>query len=236
MNFRDFDSLSFDCYGTLIDWETGIAAALSPWAQRRGLNWSSERLVEAHARFETVVQQERPTDSYPDILAETLRRIAASAGVEFSVEDGIAYGASVGEWPAFSDTASALQRLGDRFQLAILSNVDRESIAASNRRLGVEFDLIVTAEDVGSYKPDLANFEFLLRSIDAGGDSTSKLLHVAESMYHDIEPAERIGLPAVWIHRRAGRAGWGATATPHRSVRPRWRFESLSDFADAALA
>jgi len=234
-DFDRYTTLSFDCYGTLIDWENGIATALRPWAVDAGLAIDDQDLVAAHARHETHVQQANPVAEYPEVLADTLRRIGSELGVQVSEEDATAYGQSVGEWPAFPDSADALGRLAERFKLVILSNIDRTSFAESNKQLGVEFDLIVTAQDVGSYKPDPANFEFMFdRLSDIGSDRTD-LVHVAESLYHDHEPAQRFGLPSVWIDRRHDREGSGAAAQPRTKVEPLWRFTSLGAFADAAL-
>ena len=135
-DFAEFTTLSFDCYGTLIDWESGIAAALRPWAAAAGLALDDEALIAAHARHETHAQQDDPTALYPAVLEETLRRIGRELGAAVSEADAAAYGASVGEWPAFADAAEALHALSERFRLVILSNVDRKSLATSNRRLG----------------------------------------------------------------------------------------------------
>ena len=234
--FTDFTTLSFDCYGTLIDWETGIANALRPWSDRHSLGWTNEDLIAAHARFETHVQQERPQALYPDVLAETLRRIGESVGRDVSAAEATAYGASVPTWPAFPDSGDTLRALQDRYRLVILSNVDRSSFAASNERLGVEFDLIVTAEDVGSYKPNLANFTAMFDALAGQGVDRSNVLHVAESLYHDHEPAQQVGLPSVWIHRRHGKDGLGATAPPSAGVEPARRYRSMEQFAAAALS
>lgn len=232
-DFSRYDALSFDCYGTLIDWESGIATALRPWAERAGLDIDDEDLISAHARHETLVQQEMPTAPYPVILTETARRIGHDFGHPFTEDEAAAFGASVGEWPAFPDSAAALAELKQRYKLIILSNVDRASFARSNERLGVDFDLIVTAEDVGSYKPDLVNFTYMFDQLSGIGVGRERLLHVAESLYHDHEPASRLGLDSVWIHRRHEKGGLGATAPPSRAVEPRWRFTSLADFAAA---
>lgn len=233
-DFDAYDTLSFDCYGTLIDWEAGIAAALRPWASRSSLELTDEELIAAHARHETLVQQAAPTASYPEILGDTLRRIGDELGAPVSDDDAAAFGASVGDWPAFEDSAEALQRLKERYKLVILSNIDRASLAASRQRLQVDFDLVVTAEEVGSYKPDLRNFDFMFARLSAIGSERSKLLHVAESLYHDHEPSKKLGLPSVWIRRRHGKQGLGATAEPSRPVRPRWRYDSLAAFAEDA--
>jgi 2-haloalkanoic acid dehalogenase type II len=234
-DFERFAALSFDCYGTLIDWETGIATALAPWAGRAGLDLGPEDLIAGFARHETVVQSEHQGWLYPEILAETMRRMAADVGAGVSETEARAFGRSVGQWPAFSDTAAALARLQARYKLVILSNVDRVSFRQSNDRLGVELDLVVTAEDVGAYKPSPANFDALLDGAASIGVGRADLLHVAESLYHDHVPAAAIGLASVWIHRRHGRIGPGATAAPDRPVEPHWRFPSMAAFADAAI-
>lgn len=233
--FAAFKALSFDCYGTLIDWETGITDALRPWAQRHDLTASRDDLLGAFSANETAVQTEHPTARYPDVLAEVLRRIGAQLGTDVSDVEAAAFGASVGDWPAFPDSPDALRRLQSRFALIILSNVDRASFAASNRRLGVDFDDVITAQDVGSYKPMPRNFEVLLEHVDARGLRRGQLLHVAESLYHDHVPARAAGLRSVWIHRRHAVDGFGATPAPSDRIMPEWRFESMTAFADAAV-
>ncbi|HEX3089941.1 MAG TPA: HAD family hydrolase [Ilumatobacteraceae bacterium] len=234
-DFDRFEAMSFDCYGTLIDWETGIANALRPWARRNGLDLDDQALIAAHGRYETHVQDEMPSALYPVILGETLRRVGAELGAPVTDEDAAAYGASVKEWPAFPDTAEALQRLATKFKLIILSNIDRASFAASAPRLGVQFDAIITAEDVGSYKPQRGHFDRLFEELDRLGVARDRLVHVAESLFHDHEPAAELGLPSVWIHRRHDKGGTGATATPSGEISPTWRFTSMAEFAAAAV-
>ncbi len=234
-DFDRFEALSFDCYGTLIDWETGIANALRPWAQRNGLELDDEALIAAHGRLENGVQLDMPTALYPLILGETLRRVGADLGAEVTDADADAYGQSVKDWPAFPDSAAALVRLATRYKLIIVSNIDRASFAASNTRLGVTFDAVITAEDVGSYKPQLGHFDRLFEEIERLGVGRDKLLHVAESLFHDHQPAAGLSLPSVWIHRRHAKGGVGATATPAGDVSPTWTYASMAEFADAAL-
>jgi 2-haloalkanoic acid dehalogenase type II len=232
-DFDRFRALSFDCYGTLIDWETGIANALAPWAAAHGIDATREQLIALVARYEHVVEGEQPATPYPGILAATLDRIADHFGVTATDDERAAFGASVPDWPAFPDSADALARLKQRFKLIILSNIDRQSFAASNRRLGVEFDLVLTAQDIGSYKPDPRNFDALLAGIGTIGIARDELLHVAQSLFHDHAPAKRIGLPSVWIDRRHDREGSGATPIAE-GARYDWRFTSMGAFADAA--
>jgi len=228
-------ALSFDCYGTLIDWETGIVDALQPWVQRAHLNFDREDLLRRFGAEETLVETEFPTLPYPDVLAETLRRLSAEAGALATDDEAHAFGASVPDWPAFPDSAEALDRLKRRFRLIILSNVDRASFAASAVKLGVLFDLIITAQDVGSYKPNQNHFEHLFASLPGLELERSHLVHVAESLYHDHAPAQQLGLPSVWINRRAGKDGSGATHPPIGVTEPALRYTSLAEFADDVL-
>ena len=218
----------------MIDWETGLKTALSRWATAQAISASGSELLQLLARYETEVQRERPTRLYPAVLAEVLRRIGNEFGVTTTDSDAQAFGASVPDWPAFADSAEALQRLQARFQLVVLSNVDNASFAASARQLGVEFDLIVTAEDVGSYKPDPANFQAMFDRLSDIGSDSGRLLHVAQSLFHDHVPAQALGLETVWIDRQA-RPG-GATPPPPTPVTPTWTFPTLAAFAAAATS
>ena len=233
-DFGDFDALSFDCYGTLIDWETGIAGVLAPWARRSGLDLSDEALLAAYSAHEARAEADHPTDLYPQILARSLRELGRELKADVTDEDANRLGASVPDWPAFPDSAAALQALSERYQLIILSNVDRTSFAASNRRLAVTFTSILTAEDIGSYKPSPRNFEALLAEVDRLGIDRKRLLHVAQSLFHDHGPAQQFGLPTVWINRRHDRPGWGATPEPSARLTPDWEFPSMQAFAAAA--
>ncbi len=234
MNLTDFDALSFDCYGTLIDWEAGLAAVLGPWARSRGLDLGDEALLTGYAEHESRSEAEHPGEPYPAILARSLRGLGSELGAEVSDDDAGRLARSVPGWPAFGDSGAALAALAGRYRLIILSNVDRESFAASSRRLGVTFSSVITAQDVGSYKPSARNFDALLAEAGRLGVPPGRLLHVAQSLFHDHVPAKRAGLPTVWINRRHGRPGSGATPEPPDRVRPDWQFPSMRAFADAA--
>ena len=236
MNLSDFDALSFDCYGTLIDWETGIAAELRRWADARGLAVTDAELLTAYSTHEADAEAEHPTALYPEILARSMRALGAQLSVPVSGGEAEAFGASVPDWPAFPDSHDALERLATRYKLIILSNVDRTSFAGSNKRLGVEFAGIVTAQDVGSYKPSPRNFEALAVEAERLGVRKGRLVHVAQSLFHDHVPAKAAGLPAVWINRRHAQPGWGATPDPQAPVTPDWQFPSMAAFADAVDA
>jgi 2-haloalkanoic acid dehalogenase type II len=232
----DFDVLSFDCYGTLIDWETGIRTALGAWRRRENIQVTDEGVIEAFGKFEWEEEEENPGMLYPEILGRVLKRMAASWGVNASPDDMRGFGRSVGNWPAFQDTPLALAYLKQHFKLVILSNVDRESFSYTNAKLGVEFDHVYTAQDIGSYKPDMENFQYLLSNLEDEGHLSSRLLHVAESLYHDHVPAKKLGLSTCWIHRRHDKQGFGATKAPTEKVQPDFRFTSLQEFAMAHQA
>jgi putative hydrolase of the HAD superfamily len=231
MDLSGITTLGFDCYGTLIDWEAGILAELRPWARQHGFAAGDEALLEAFASVEATVQRETPSALYRDVLAETHRRLAERLGAPLDDAAARDFGRSVGRWPAFPDSPAALARLAQRYRLVILSNVDRESFAQSNERLGVRFAHVFTAQDIGSYKPALANFEYLLANLAAVGVDRHAILHVAQSLFHDIEPARRLGLATCWVNRRRGRSGWGATPAPAGAVKPDLEVADLAELA-----
>lgn len=235
MELGDFTTLTFDCYGTLIDWESGIIEGLRPLTDRvEGL--TRDGILEAHAFHESTQQAQTPTVRYRDLLPIVYRRLAEEWRVPVDWDECARYGDSVGNWPAFPDSADALGYLADHYRLVILSNIDNRSFAASNEKLGVTFDAVYTAEDIGSYKPADANFEYMLGMLGRLGVARSDILHTAESLFHDHEPANRHHLASCWIHRRSGRHGSGATRRPE--VEPTWdfRFTSLAEMAEAHRA
>jgi 2-haloacid dehalogenase len=236
MRLTDFSTLTFDCYGTLIDWETGIYGALAPWLERNGVGLERDQVLEAFAEVESVQQAATPAMRYSDLLAEVHAGLARRFDIAADPAAAAAFGASVKDWPAFADCAAALAYLKRHFKLVILSNVDRASFAHSNAKLGVTFDAIYTAEDIGSYKPDPRNFSYLLSHLAERGIDKAQILHTAESLFHDHVPAKRAGLTTCWIHRRAGKEGHGATRVPDTDVRPDFRFESMAAMADAHRA
>ena len=200
----DHSVLTFDCYGTLIDWETGTWDALQPLlAANPPADPSRRHVLGAFDRFEAAQQAATPTLPYPGVLECVHRSLAEDFSLATSAELDAAFGASVPSWPAFPDSADSLLYLATRFDLVILSNVDRAGFAASNARLGVDFDAIYTAEDIGSYKPNPANFEYLLEHLATDlGYSKADVLHTAQGIRHDHVPARRIGLDNAWIDRQ----------------------------------
>jgi 2-haloacid dehalogenase len=233
MRLTDFTVMTFDCYGTLIDWESGIFEALQPLISRVGRPLSRDEILEAHGRHESAQQITTPTRLYKELLAVVYKRLAEEWGVAASWEECIAYGLSVRNWPAFPDSAAALQHLKKHFKLVILSNVDNESFSFSNKKLQVEFDAIFTAEDIGSYKPSPRNFGYMLEKLEARGIRKGSILHTAESVFHDVKPANTFGLASCWIHRRHAQEGFGATVSSDSLPSYDFRYVSMSDLANA---
>ena len=236
MKLTDFDALSFDCYGTLIDWEHGLREGLSRVSAIDGNLLDIDDLLETYAIAEAQIEREHPAVRYPEIIARSIVATGDAYGIAVPEEVANEIGASIPAWPAFPDSAEALAQLARHYKLIILSNVDRESFAASNARLGVTFDAILTAEDIGSYKPDPRNFEALLNHLAIMDIAPNRLLHVAQSLFHDHVPARAAGLATVWIDRRQHLPGSGATPVPDQPVQPDWTFSSMAQFADAVDA
>lgn len=233
MKLTDFKALSFDCYGTLIDWESGIIDGLKALTSRVDRNLTRNEILEAHAQHESFQQLQTSGKAYSELLAIVYRRLAEEWGVSVSWAECVSYGRTVKDWPAFHDSAGALRYLKEHYKLIILSNVDNESFAATNEKLGVEFDAIYTAEDVGSYKPSDRNFDYMLAKLETLGIAKEDVLHTAESMFHDHGPANRHGLASCWIYRRYDQEGFGATMNPGSMPKYDFRFNSMDDFAKA---
>jgi len=219
---EDYRVLTFDCYGTLVDWGSGIVDSLRPLVERHDVRVSGTGLLNLFAELEPQVQSEG--GSYVEVLREVLSRMGASLGFTPSEDDLKAFARSVGDWRPFPDTVDALLRLAARFDLAIISNVDNDLFARTNRLLQVSFAHIITAQDVGLYKPDRAMFDAAFSIL---GDRT-RVLHVAQSLFHDIAPAGALGLDTVWIQR-------DHNAARVVDARPTWSYPTLGDFADAIL-
>lgn len=234
MRLADFEVLTFDCYGTLIDWETGLFDGLRTLVARSRGGKSRDQALEEFGRHEFAQERETPAMPYSHLLAVVYRRLAEAWGIVTTNEEAIAFAASVPSWPEFPDSVETLQYLQRYYKLVILSNVDRVSFRSSNARLKVDFDAIYTAQDIGSYKPSDRSFEYMLGKLkeDFGFDKPD-ILHVAQSLRHDHAPANRAGLASAWIDRRHASEGWGATMPPTGTPRYDFRFESMAALADA---
>jgi 2-haloalkanoic acid dehalogenase type II len=223
-----YDVLTFDCYGTLIDWESGILTALRTALGDAVAGAGDEELLAAFAAVEH--DAETPYRPYREVLGLCLDALAERWGASVPEQARAAFGESVGDWPAFPDSGEALGRLGTRYRLMPITNCDDDLFARSAQRLGVEFDDVVTAEQAGAYKPDERPF---LLAFERAGVPRERILHVAQSLFHDHVPAARLGLTSVWIDRRAGREGGGAT--PPAQATPALRLEDLRSLADLLI-
>ena len=227
LDYDRFEALTFDCYGTLIDWEAGILAGLRPIVARRGLDPSDDELLGIYASAEAAAEA-GPYARYRDILGGCLRAVGAQLGFEPDAAEVVAFGDSVGDWPAFADSGAALARLHRRFRLGVITNCDDDLFARSATRLGIDFDWVVTAQQARSYKPSERNFELAFERLGLPRD---RILHVAQSLFHDHVTARRLGLSTVWIDRRHGRAGSGAT--PPADATPDATYPDMASFAAA---
>ena len=228
-----FDLLTFDCYGTLVDWEAGIIAAVRAAIRSSARQPSPARtdaaILAAFGAAEHVVQAERYRD-YREVLALTLKRMGSALGFRPGPAECDAFAASVGDWPPFPDSKEALRRLAGRYRLGIVSNIDDDLFAASARRLDTHFDWVVTAQQVGGYKPAPGHFhEMAARS----GVPVGRTLHVAQSLFHDIGVASALGYATVHVDRPSRGAGSGAT--PPSGARPDMTVRDMAGVADLLL-
>ncbi len=228
VDFGAFDALTFDCYGTLIDWETGLLAGLRAVLEAHGMSGSDDALLETYAGIEAAAEA-GPYLRYRKVLGLGLRGVCNAYGIEPSDTEVTAFGGSVADWPAFADSAAALARLQARYRLGVITNCDDDLFAASNTRLGVDFDWVITAQQAQGYKPRIANFELAFERIDVPRE---RILHVAQSLFHDHVPAKALGMTTVWIDRRHDRPGSGAT--PPADAVPDLVFPDMASFAAAA--
>jgi 2-haloacid dehalogenase len=229
-DFGRFDALTFDCYGTLIDWETGILRGLRAAFQGHGRDVDDEELLTIYARHEAAAEA-GPYLPYRAILATAAKAVASELDVPIDQAAADVFAGSVGDWPAFPDSADALRRLHERFRLGVITNCDDDLFAASNEHLGVSFDWVITAQQAGSYKPNPRNFEVAFERIGVPRD---RILHVAQSLFHDHVPAKRLGLSTAWINRRHDRPGSGAT--PAAEATPDFEAPDMATFSRAATS
>ncbi|GAB1218437.1 hypothetical protein ATERTT37_007691 [Aspergillus terreus] len=227
----DYALLCFDVYGTLIDWESGVLAAMQPTLDKNNAQFSRTELLTTYHELERTQQIATPDMPYSQLLTTIHPQFAGKLGLAApTAEESRQFGESVGTWPAFPDTVDALHRLSKHFKLVVLSNVDRESFAKTNAGSlrGFPFDLIITAQDIGSYKPDLRNFEYMLhKAKETFGIESGRVLSTAQSQFHDHHPAHKVGLKSVWIERPGALMG-NLPETIYD-----WRFDTLGEMVDA---
>ena len=233
MKLTDFKALTFDVYGTLIDWETGMVNGLKPLTDKLSRTLTRDEILEAHAHHESTTQCWTPAKKYYELLPVVYRRLAEEWGVKVTWEECQAYGLSVRQWPAFDDSREALAYLKQHYRLVVLTNTDNLSFSGSNARLGVHFDGVYTAEDVGSYKPADRNFDYMIETLARCGVQKHEILHTAESMFHDHAPANKHGLANCWIYRRHDQQGFGATMNPGDMPKVDFQFNSMADLVRA---
>lgn len=226
--------LTFDVYGTLIDWEQGIWSALQPLAEQLNASLDREAALNDFALEETAQEAATPGLLYADLLTVVHQRLARKWGLWVNGAESRTFGNSVPLWPAFEDSIDSLRRLRERFKLAPLTNVDQVSFEGSNRRLGSPFWRVFTAGQIGSYKPDTRNFDFMLQTLAADGIAKDQILHVAQSIHHDMVPATAVGLEKAWINRQQGRLGATARNDGARTIEH--EFADMTSFTDWALA
>jgi len=227
MELDRFTHLTFDCYGTLIDWETGILDALTPVLQRHGIRATPADVLALYAEHEAAIEAGR-FEPYRNVLRLVMSRIAGDLGFAPSVEELDVLSDSAGRWPAFADTTDSLRRLAQRFRLAVISNVDDEIFEDTRKLLGVDFVAVITAQQVGSYKPSRANFH---RALERLAVAPRQVLHVAQSLYHDHVPAKELGIATVWVNRPSLRPGVGVAPAVHAA--PDLEVPDLRSLADA---
>lgn len=226
IDFNKYTVLTFDCYGTLIDWESGILTVLKPVLLNRNINLNDNQILELYAEFESETEKGEFVE-YKEVLRKVMWKLSNKFGFPLSsFEENILVN-SLKDWKPFPDTVEALQNLKEKFNLAIISNIDNDLFAFSAQHLNVKFDYVITAEQVKSYKPSLKNFKF---AIDKIGITPEKILHVAQSIYHDIIPAKTLGLSTIWVNRRKGKEGAGAT--PPASGQPDLEVPDLKTMVD----
>ena len=237
MKLADFKVLTFDCYGTLIDWESGCTVPCSRCCRSRASAPRARRYWRSSRGTRPRNRRLRRAMLYPQLLAEVHRRLARQWLVRVPEAAHQLFGDSVPQWPAFPDSAEALQYLKRHYKLVILSNVDRASFAASNRRLGVEFDAVCTAQDIGSYKPDPRNFRYVVGGRRRGLATAAATFCTRRRACFTTMPRRRpLGCARAWIDRRHEQRGWGATVPPVGTPDYDFRFNSLIEMAHAHAA
>lgn len=229
LDFSQFEVLTFDCYGTLIDWESGILNAVRPILHKHRLQVLDDDLLEAYAVAESQ-SQSGSFKPYKQVLQEVVRALGAKFGFQPTEAEQRSLPQSVKQWQPFADTLPALKQLHKRYKLSIISNIDDDLFVETRKLLEVPFDSVTTALEVGSYKPSFNNFECALGKMTLSKD---KVLHVAQSLHHDIAPARKLGIHSVWVNRRKGKQGSGATI--ESDAKPDLEVPDLKTLAELGL-
>jgi 2-haloacid dehalogenase len=229
LDFAGFEVLTFDCYGTLIDWESGILPILRSLLAAHAKKAEDAILLQLYGDFELSAEA-APYQTYREVLASVVRQFGKEFGFTPSRDEEFSLSDSLANWQPWPDTVSALQQLKRRYRLAILSNIDDSLFAATRPKLGVEFNEVITAEQAQAYKPSLKLFELALQRIQA---QPSRVLHVGQSIYHDVLPAQKLGMAAVWVNRPSARPGIGAVKSAPGN--PDLTVSNLAELANLAM-
>ena len=231
MKFSDFDTLTFDVVGTLIDFETGILDWFQPALKRYGVSKTDEEVLATFAVVEDKYQKESPEKPFTEMLPLIYRDMASGWGIEFREEDAESFRDSIRSWPPFPDTVEALEELGTRYRLVAMTNADAWALGHMSANMGDPFQERITCDEVGTNKPSPEVFEYVLGKLAPRGVQKKDILHTAQSQYHDIAPATEMGFATMWIERRHGKNGFGATPKPGRVATPTFHATSMADFA-----
>jgi len=234
MDFSRFTTISFDCYGTLIDWEAGILPALRSVLATHGQSLPDAAILELYGEFEAEAES-GAYQSYREVLQSVVRAFADRLHFEASSAELRSLHESVPAWPPFPDTVVALRELQKRYKLVVISNIDSDLFAETQKHLGIQFDGVITAEQARSYKPSTNNFQMALRTLALSPD---RLLHAAQSIYHDVVPARSLGIATVWVNRKSARPGIGAvraSAAPAAEKRPDLEVPDLASLVSAVM-
>ena len=229
MNFARFTTISFDCYGTLVEWESGILPTLRAVLKRHQQSLPDAAILELYGEFEAEAEA-GPYQSYRKVLESVVQRFGKHLGFAPAPDEVRSLPESVPSWPPFPDTVSALRKLQKRYKLAVISNIDDDLFAETRKHLGVEFDCVITAQQARSYKPALNNFQLVLRTM---GIAPDRLLHAGQSIYHDVVPAQSLGIASAWVNRRSARPGVGAVRSA--SGRPDLEVPDVASLAALAV-
>ena len=229
MDFSNFTAITFDCYGTLIDWEAGLLPVLRRLLAAHDRDLPDAAILQLYGEFEARAES-GPYQSYRNVLESVVRQFGERCGFHPSSADLCSLHESVQAWPPFPDTVAALQKLQQRYKLAIVSNIDDDLFGETRKHLGAEFAAVITAQQAHSYKPSLNNFQLALQTL---GIEPSHLLHTGQSIYHDVIPAQSLGIRTVWVNRRSARPGVGAV--PEATGKPDLEVPNLATLADLAV-
>ena len=230
MRFSDFDTLTFDVVGTLIDFETGILEWFEPTLRRHGMSKTDAEILTTFAAVEDRYQRETPEKPFTEMLPLIYRDMASEWGIEPREEDAESFRDSIRSWPPFPDTVEALEELGTRYRLVAVTNADAWALKHMSANMGDPFQEKVTCDEAGMNKPSPRVFEYVLDKLAPAGEEKKDILHTAQSQYHDIAPASASGFATMWIERRHGKNGFGATPRPEQTATPTFHATSMADF------